>query len=135
MADNISVTFPIPAQVAANCRAAWLDALPGVIRELERRWEVTVGAPFDGKEVTCAWVAPATRADGVSAVLKVGMPHMEGRDEIAGLHFWDGNPTVRLMEADEGLGAMLMERCEPGTVLREEAESRQDEVIAGLLRR
>ena len=139
-ADNISVTFPIPAQVALNChksaeRAAWLNGLPDVVGELERRWQVSLGAPFDGEEVSCAWVAPGRRGDGSPAVLKVGMPHMEGRDEIPGLRFWDGDPTVRLIEADDDLGAMLMERCEPGSVLREEPEPRQDEVIAGLLRR
>jgi streptomycin 6-kinase len=60
---------------------------------------------------------------------------MEGRHEIAGLRFWDGNPTVRLIEADERIGAMLLERCEPGTVLRALQETEQDRVIAGLLRR
>jgi hypothetical protein len=46
------------------------------------------------------------------------MQHMEGRDEIAGLHFWNGEPTVLLIEADEVLGAMLLEECRPGTALR-----------------
>jgi streptomycin 6-kinase len=42
---------------------------------------------------------------------------------------------VRLLEADEGLGAMLLERCRPGTALRSVPELEQDLVIAGLLRR
>jgi streptomycin 6-kinase len=37
--------------------------------------------------------------------------------------------------ADDDLGAMLLERCEPGTVLRTLPESQQDVVISGLLRR
>ena len=92
-------------------------------------------APFDCEEATCSWVAPAALADGTSAVLKLGMPHMEGEHEIPGLRFWDGNPTVRLIEADDDLGAMLLERGEPGTLLRELPEPEQDTVIAGLLRR
>jgi hypothetical protein len=60
---------------------------------------------------------------------------MEGVHEIQALRFWDGNPTVRLLEADEDVGAMLLERCEPGTVLRQLPEPEQDVVIAGLLRR
>ncbi len=75
------------------------------------------------------------RADGTSAVPKLGMPHMEGEHEIEGLRFWNGDPTVRLLEADDELGAMLLERCEPGTVLRRQPEFEQDVVIAGLLRR
>ena len=63
------------------------------------------------------------------------MPHMEGEDEAEGLRFWDGDPTVRLLEADEESGAMLLERCEPGTWLRSLPEEEQDVVIADLLRR
>jgi streptomycin 6-kinase len=63
------------------------------------------------------------------------MPHMEGEHEVHGLRFWDGDPTVRLREADDDLGAMLLERCQPGTALRAMPEPQQDLVIAGLLRR
>jgi streptomycin 6-kinase len=42
---------------------------------------------------------------------------------------------VRLLEADRGPNAMLLERCEPGTSLRELPEPEQDVVLAALLRR
>jgi len=42
---------------------------------------------------------------------------------------------VRLLEADDDLGAMLLERCQPGTPLRSLPEPEQDPVISGLLRR
>ena len=102
---------------------------------LTERWSLTVGQPFAGPEVSAAWVAPVRRADGTPAVLKLGIPHMEARDEIAGLRFWNGDPTVRLLDADETLNAMLLERCKPGTHLRTLAEPEQDVVVAGLLRR
>ena len=113
----------------------WRAQLPATIRELRRRWSISLEPPFDGPEGTCAWVAPALRADGSRAVLKVGMPHMEGAHEIDGLRFWNGDPTVRLLEAEDAHNAMLLERCEPGTALREVPETEQDVVIAGLLRR
>jgi streptomycin 6-kinase len=91
--------------------------------------------PFDGADVSCAWVAPVEIDDGTTAVLKLGMPHMEGEHEIDALRFWDGDATVRLLEADDALGAMLLERCEPGTALRTLPEPEQDVIIAGLLRR
>ena len=133
--------FVIPARLSASCRQnpeslAWLAGLPTLIRELEARWSLTIGAPFDSDEVSCVWVAPVTRANGSVAVLMVGVPHFEAQDEIAGLRFWNGDPTARLIEADERVGAMLLERCEPGThlrVLRPEVE--QDVVVASLLRR
>lgn len=134
------MSLTLPKLLVANCakspeRAAWLEQLPTVVRKLERRWSLTLGAPFDGPEVSGSWVAPVRRADGSSAVLKLGMPHMEADHEIAGLRFWDGDPTVRLLEADEAAGAMLLERCDPGTALRSLPEVEQDVVIAGLLRR
>src|SRR5687768_11148406 len=130
----------IPGTLAASCsrsdeRTAWLSQLSDLVGELERRWKITTGAPFTGDDVSCSWVAPATLADGRRAVLKVSMPHMEGEDEIAGLVFWNGDPTVFVLDADEAAGAMLLELCEPGTSLRAVTEEEQDVIIAGLLRR
>jgi streptomycin 6-kinase len=134
------MALTIPTRLAANCgktpeRAAWLERLLSTLGDLQQRWSLSLGAPFDCEEVSCAWVAPATRADGTAAVLKLGMPHMEAEHEIQGLRFWDGEPTVRLLEADDDAGAMLLERCEPGTVLRTLPEPEQDRDIARLLRR
>ena len=131
--------LPIPARLTANCttpeRREWLRRLPDMLRDLELRWSFVAHAPFDGPEVSCAWVAPVALATGDSAVLKLGMPHFEGEHEIEGLCFWAGNPTVRVLDSDVEFGAMLLERCEPGTPLRALAEPEQDVVIAGLLRR
>jgi streptomycin 6-kinase len=93
---------------------------------------LTLGAAF---ESTAAWVAVVTRADGSSAVLKVSLPHFEGEDEIAGLRFWAGNPTVHLLQWDASHGAMLLERCQPGTPLSTLPEPDQDHIVAGLIRR
>jgi streptomycin 6-kinase len=139
-AQNERMALIIPERLAAHCRnvperAAWLARLPEVLRDLKQRWSLTLGLPFDCQELSCSWVAPVMRVDRAPAVLKIGMPHMEGEHEIAGLRFWNGNPTVRLLEADDGLGAMLLERCEPGTALRMLPEPEQDLVIARLLRR
>jgi hypothetical protein len=69
------------------------------------------------------------------AVLKLAMPHMEGKHEIQGLRYRRGRSTVKLLEADEDSGAMLLERCLPGTTLRSEIGPAQDVIIAGVLRR
>ena len=130
----------IPDNLAANCRKsterlAWLDRLPDALEKVTRRWSLSLGPPFVGDDVTCSYVTTVHLTDGTYAVLKLGMPHMEGEHETQGLRFWDGNPTVRLLAADENLNAMLLERCEPGTTLRALPEPDQDVVIAGLLRR
>jgi streptomycin 6-kinase len=130
----------VPDRLAATCRGTpernrWLEQLPGTIRELQVRWSLSLESPYDDREVSCAWVAPAVRRDGSRAVLKLGMPHMEAAHELQALRFWDGEPTVRVLEDDVELNAMLLECCEPGTVLRALPEMEQDVVIAGLLRR
>lgn len=134
------VLISIPEFLLETCRRSprrmeWLRRLPDAARELEHRWSLTLGAPFSGDDVSCSWVAPASLKDGTRAVLKLGMPHMEALDEIEGLRFWDGDPTVRLLEADAEYNAMLLERCEPGTALRALPEPQQDTVISGLLKR
>jgi streptomycin 6-kinase len=130
----------ISSSLAANCLTtpeltAWLDRLPDVIRRLEQRWALTPDTPLDGEEPSCSYVTAVRAANGMPAVLKIAMPHMEGEHEIQGLRFWDGDPTVRLLEFDDELGAMLLERCLPGSPLRALAEDDQDVVISGLLRR
>ena len=129
----------IPEQVATNCRQtvegiAWLARLPKVIADLKERWSLMLGSPFE-EEASCSWVAPCVRRDGTPAVLKIGLPHMEAENEIDGLLFWDGDPTVFVLEVDLELNAMLLERCEPGTTLREQPEDEQDRVIAKLLKK
>src|SRR6266576_5284541 len=91
-----AMTLRIPDGLAVSCRktpqrAAWLERLHDVLRDLEHRWSLTLEAPFDD-EVSCAYVAAAVRGDATPAVLKIGMPHMEGEREIHGLRFWDGDP-------------------------------------------
>ncbi len=130
----------IPRRLVATCcktpeRVAWLKRLPHTLCDLACRWSLTIGIPFDTDEVSCAWVASVMRTDGTSAVLKLGMPHLEGEHEIEGLRFWNGSPTVRLLASDAALNAMLLEHCKPGRALRTLPEPEQDIIIAGLLRR
>ena len=129
----------IPERVATNCRqtaegTAWLDGLPRAITDLTQRWSLTLSPPFE-EEASCSWVAPCVRRDGTPAVIKIGLPHMEAENEIDGLLFWDGDPTVFVLEVVPEFNAMLLERCEPGTTLRGQPENEQDQVIARLLKR
>lgn len=139
MDDNLTIT--VPPRLDLFCRSTperttWLQQLPGTISELASRWQLTwLGAPFIDPEGSCAWVAPAIQASGAHAVLKIGVPHMEAQQEIDGLRFWAGDPTVLLLDADSALNAMLLERCEPGSTLQPVSAAEQDRIIAGLLRR
>lgn len=127
----------IPSQLATSCRRVgkrneWLRSLPNAVNALKRQWQLDLGAPFES--ASCAWVAPAQQ-NGRSAVLKVGMPHMEAAHELQGLQFWNGDPTVKVLQADGQWNAMLLEACEPGVSLHLLPEEDQDPIVAELLHR
>ncbi|NKB72851.1 MAG: aminoglycoside phosphotransferase [Candidatus Latescibacteria bacterium] len=132
------VDIVIPKWLADYCsneeRREWLAGLPGAVAELSNRWQLELGPPFE-REPGPSLVLPATLAAGGEAILKLGMPHMEATHEIDALRFWNGDGAARLLQADVEKNALLLERCRPGTLLRERPEEEQDEVIAGLLRR
>jgi streptomycin 6-kinase len=128
----------VPDRLSAACRlmperSAWLTQLTDTLKQVQAKWSLTLADPIH--DASCAWVAPAVRANGPHVILKIAMPHMEAAHEIQGLRFWNGDGIVRLLQADEDLNAMLLERCEPGTPLREMPEPEQDVLIAGVLRR
>jgi len=137
------MTLPLPSNLVDSIaadpdpkRRAWLDRLPGIVASLSRQWQLELGSPFEpGGQ--CSWVAPVRSAAGERLVLKVGWLHPEAEREAGALRFWDGNGAVRLHAEDTRADtvALLLERCEPGTMLAELPESDQDEVVCALLQR
>jgi streptomycin 6-kinase len=105
----------IPKIVRRKARLAgasdWLDTLPALVAELERRWSITVGPAY--ADATEAYVARAVTDDGTPAVLKLAMP-ADGaggvRHEIATLRLAGGDGCARLLRDDAGRGALLLER-------------------------
>jgi streptomycin 6-kinase len=114
--------------------AEWLDRIPGLVRACAERWDLLVQPAFPGSHVS--FVAPAVRADGTSAVLKVNFPDPESEHEAAALLHWDGRGAVRLLEHESELRALLVERCEPGGALWEvEDEEEANRIAADVLLR
>jgi streptomycin 6-kinase len=148
--------FPIPALLAETARrqpevASWIADLPGIVAQLAERWSLRVGEPFQPGGF-CSWTAPATALAGSEAadrcgtavgdevVLKVGFPFDSGeqRDEAAALRIWDGAGAVRVYGEVETptATALLLERCVPGSRLRDVLpEPERDVVVADMLRR
>lgn len=135
-------TYPRSVDLPANFvrhndeDPAWLHGLSDLLDRLAARWSLTLGPHFP--ELSYNYVAPAMRADGTPCVLKVSRHIGETRHEIAALRLWDGHGAVRLLAADPDVGALLLERLEPGTLLVEVAERDDDaatRVAADLLRR
>jgi streptomycin 6-kinase len=112
---------------------AWLDELPVRIAEYERRWAIQLASPF--ANLSYNYVAPAARADGSQAILKLGMPHPELSSEIAALRLYDGHGCARLIESDPERGALLIERLLPGDMLLELADDEEATRVAARVMR
>jgi streptomycin 6-kinase len=128
-------------------RVEWLAALPDRVEELTARWGLELDEPFEPGG-NCSWVAPGTSRDGREVVLKVAWHHTEALHEAEGLAVLGGQGAVEVYtfehltpsrsgsgsDGETGTTAMLLERCHPGTELRERPEAEQHVVITGLLR-
>lgn len=97
----------------------WLDTLPETIKEYAARWGLRglepVGAPSYG------WVAFCTAADG-PAVLKLSVPNPEATTEVLALLRFPPSVACRVRAEDRKNGAVLLERLQPGTSLRQRPE-------------
>ena len=113
--------------------ASWLSRLGETIAECERRWSIKVMTPFDS--LSYNYVAPVFRTDGEDAVLKLGVPHHDFTTEMGALRHYDGVGMVRLLAGDINLGAMLLERLKPGTLLSGLADDEQATSIAAQVMR
>ena len=111
----------------------WLSRLPETIAECERRWSLQVMLPFPS--LSYNYVAPVLRADGTDAVLKLGVPHHEFITELEALRVYDGAGVVKLLAGDIDLGAMLLERLKPGTLLSSLSDDEQATSIAAQVMR
>lgn len=131
------LTVPLPPSLAARAGrgpdwAAWLDALPGLVRDLGQEW--TLRADGEAVHGHASLVVPV-RGDGdEQAVLKVGFPEEDSEHEALALQRWHGEGAVRLLRADPRRRALLLERLEP-VDLGDHWDVEACEVVGGLLGR
>jgi streptomycin 6-kinase len=119
-------------ELYGDAGAAWLTRLPGLVEECATAWKLVVGPPF---ALTYNYVAPATRADGTRAVLKIGYPDTELWSEVAALELDGGRGLARLLAVDRERAALLLERLEPGRPLTTLGDDEQaTRVAAGVMR-
>jgi streptomycin 6-kinase len=110
----------------------WLARLPDLVGELCMRWGLRVtGDPMHGY---MALVVPVLRGDARCA-LKVSWIDDETVNEAAALALWNGRGAVRLLDADDTAGALLLEWLDPRRRLKEADLSVAVPVAGRLLRR
>jgi streptomycin 6-kinase len=106
----------------------WIHDLPVLLKEISQRWSLKLLPPFDN--LSYNYVVPVIRKDGAEAVLKLGVPNKELTNEIEALHLLRGRGTVKLFESDRELGALLLERLNPGRPVYELADDEAATSIA-----
>jgi streptomycin 6-kinase len=131
----------LPEEVHANvlrffgdAGQAWIEALPAVLAALADRWSLTLGRSYGGG--SHALVLDVTRPDGTPAVLKVPAQDDENAAEAPAMSSYRGDGAALLYDYDPATGAMLLERLEPGTPLRDHPDHEEAiDIACALLRR
>jgi streptomycin 6-kinase len=102
---------------AGEAGRAWIDALPDVVAAYLDRWSLRAEGPVWHGMVGVA--LPVQRVDGRAAVLKVSWLDDDSRGEPHALAAWAGRGAVMLLERDDAVGAMLLERLDKTHTVRE----------------
>jgi streptomycin 6-kinase len=109
----------------------WCDALPRVVDECCRRWDLQLDEALSGGT---SRVFIGRRRGGVGVVLKLTPDRTVADTEALALHAWAGTPqVVDLLDADPETGALLLEKVEPGAKLSDQPGLPSFEEIARLL--
>ena len=120
--DVSGVEVEVPQLVRERALAAgdvglrWLGELGEVVAELQRVWELELGAVYRGG--TAGYVVAGRDRSGRDVVLKVAMPlddeEVAGFARSAAVHrLADGRGCARLLALDGPRSAMLLERLGP----------------------
>ena len=112
----------------------WLEELPSLLADLEKRWQFKILNPFS--HLTYNYVLKVSLFGSSAAVLKCGVPYAKINTEIAALKHFNGEGSIKLLEADAELGVMLLEEALPGRTLFEiKDDEKETEIFANVISR
>jgi len=114
------------AELLGTAGEAWIDRLPELIADLERRWQIRVEHSLTGG--TEALVLAATTRGGTGVVLKLGQPDSLNH-EIRALEIAAGRGYAELLEADRGNDALLLEALGDKLIDRDLSVERMMEIV------
>ncbi|MCJ7738270.1 MAG: aminoglycoside phosphotransferase family protein, partial [Anaerolineae bacterium] len=107
---------------------AWLPLLPAILARCREKWDLAEGTICPA--VGMSYIEFTTTAGGEAVALKVGVPHEELFTEMEALALYSGRNAARLLDADREMGAILMQRAMPGTMLWQVGDNREQTRIA-----
>jgi len=130
-----SHTMQIPPQLIEKVHRifgdkgrGWLPLLPTIVTQCREKWNLAEGVICPAASMS--YIEFTTTASGEAVALKVGVPHEELFTEMEALALYNGRGAVRLLDADRELGAILMQRVMPGTMLWQVGDNRKQTQIA-----
>src|SRR3989338_9401102 len=114
----------------------WLKKLPASLEKVKEVWELSEMRP--SREMNFHFFAMALRARQEPVVIKMGCNEASLEHEAKTLKTFDGKGRVRLIDFEKSLGAILLEKAEPGNSLSAVYPQEIDEVMdiyAGVIAR
>ncbi len=112
---------------------SWCDGLPDLLASLAERWGLELGAPFLVGNSSTAF--RCVMADGMPAVLKLSPDLSFAAEQVATLKLFEpGGRVPAIWNADVSVGAVLLERIDPGTRVRDLPEPPSATQWAALMR-
>jgi streptomycin 6-kinase len=119
-------------RVSDEAGREWLRELPALVERLAAEWDLTVddARPLHGG----IGLVVLVRRSGQRLALKLCGPGDDVTDEVAALRAWDGCGAVRLLDAEPGAGALLLERLDPARSLHVLPLLEAAEVAGALIR-
>ena len=106
----------------------WRARLPALLARCIERWSLELGEQLEGGYL--GHVRGCIGPDGEDLVLKVSPPFANPAQEAKALAHWGGRGAARLLASDEDIGALLLERIRPGTLLMDRDRSHTDDSLA-----
>jgi len=96
---------------------SWMDELPARLLVLRERWSLELESVLPKGSMSV--VLRCRTAEGQRAMLKISPDQERVAREIAGLAHWSTPHVPTVLRSDPSMGALLMEKIEPGTPLQD----------------
>ncbi len=96
----------------------WLETLPNLLQTLEQRWQIRIFTESTSlPRLSYNLVMFAEGFDGTPYVLKMSPVSDEITREITAVRLYNGDGMAKLIQADDTIAALLLEKLEPGISL------------------
>ncbi|MEM7531084.1 MAG: aminoglycoside phosphotransferase family protein [Chloroflexota bacterium] len=111
----------------------WLPTLPDLLQQCREKWDLPEGVR--SSHLSMGYIEFTTLPNDLPVALKLCIHNPELFTEMEALQVYDGKGAVRFIDADRQLGAILMERVQPGTMLLAHGDNREQTEIAAQIMR